>query len=553
MPRLEIELTSQQPDGTWTWRAAGARQPKGVVEATVVPGGAKVGDVLKAEAEIELDGINVKSLLTPRDPAKSGPEVLKLIGSQPPTEGVTTSLVERKGRDRGDRGDRGDRPPRRREDGPRSTGTRRDGPPRDRPRGPEGETRGRPRPEEGRSRPRTDSGGRTRPSDAQGEGRSPATTRPERRRPPRPETGGETRRPARERTPRFQPGRAHRDAALAALPEEQRPVAEQVLKGGVRAVREAVAAQKIDPGPMVTLAENLAPSLRAAEWRDRADAALADPSSLPLRELRAIVTSAADGARGEEAREIASKLKQTLATRLEAQGTEWTEGISTALEANRPLRALRQATRSPGPGTRLPAELASRLAQAAGSAMTSTTPPARWLDLLDVVVASPVSRSVRPEGIPDAADEELKTRARAAAGSVPALAPLLGMAIPPPPVRRPVPPKPKRQPPRPPKPAQPVEVATGSDPPAPTSELGGEPEPAPTVEAATESEPTAPPSELPSEPEVLTSHTDDFEPAAPGVPADVSETEQLDPLGIGGDHVDDTVFVEKLEQPGNDV
>ena len=29
--RIEVELTSQREDGTWTWRAAGARQPKGVV------------------------------------------------------------------------------------------------------------------------------------------------------------------------------------------------------------------------------------------------------------------------------------------------------------------------------------------------------------------------------------------------------------------------------------------------------------------------------------------------------------------------------------------
>ena len=29
--RLEIELTSTREDGTWTWRAAGAKVPKGVV------------------------------------------------------------------------------------------------------------------------------------------------------------------------------------------------------------------------------------------------------------------------------------------------------------------------------------------------------------------------------------------------------------------------------------------------------------------------------------------------------------------------------------------
>ncbi|MEY4373107.1 MAG: hypothetical protein RL219_1876, partial [Actinomycetota bacterium] len=47
--RIEIELTSTRPDGTWTWRAAGAREPKGVLSSDVLPSGAKVGDVLKVD------------------------------------------------------------------------------------------------------------------------------------------------------------------------------------------------------------------------------------------------------------------------------------------------------------------------------------------------------------------------------------------------------------------------------------------------------------------------------------------------------------------------
>lgn len=539
MPRLEIELTSERPDGTWTWRAAGARQPKGVVEGTVVPGGAKVGDVLRAEADIELDGINVTSLAPPKEAARSGPEVLKLVGSQAPVEGVTTSLVGRRGRDRDDRPPRGpredrprgprtDRPGGSRQEGERGPRQgRREGPPSDRVGNPGTDTRGRP--------PRPEGDRPTRPRRPDGEGRSPTpgASRPERdqRRPPRPEGVGREaaeRKPPRSRPPRFQPGRTHRDAALASLPEEQRPVAEQILKGGVRAVREALAAQKIDPGPLVTMAENLAPALRAAEWRDRAEEALKDLVAVPLRELRAIVTAAADAARGEGAREIAQKLKEALTSRMETQRTEWVDGISAALDANRPLRALRQASRPPVPAARLSAELATRLAQTASSAMTPTTPPARWLDLLDAVVASPVSRSVRPEGIPEAADDELKGRARAAAGSVPALAPLLGMKVPPPPVRRPAPAaaQPHRRPnqPRPHRPARPQPVA-------------------PVLAAA------ATPDETPDEP---------ADPApAETAPAPLSEPgsdpEQLDTLGVGRDHVDDPVLVEELEKSGDDV
>jgi hypothetical protein len=66
--------------------------------------------------------------------------------------------------------------------------------------------------------------------------------------------------------------------------------------------------------------------------------------------------------------------------------------------------------------------------------MTAELAPEEWLRLLDTVVASPVRRTVKPVGIPD--DEVAKQAARHAAGSVPALAKLLGLRIPPPPPRR---------------------------------------------------------------------------------------------------------------------
>ena len=53
MPRrIDIELTSSRPDGSWTWRAAGAREPKGVLDGSILPGGANVGDELKVEVDV---------------------------------------------------------------------------------------------------------------------------------------------------------------------------------------------------------------------------------------------------------------------------------------------------------------------------------------------------------------------------------------------------------------------------------------------------------------------------------------------------------------------
>ena len=64
--RIEVELTSQRDDGTWTWRAAGAKQPKGTLEGDVLYPGAGVGDVCRADADFEIDGIFITAVLPPK-------------------------------------------------------------------------------------------------------------------------------------------------------------------------------------------------------------------------------------------------------------------------------------------------------------------------------------------------------------------------------------------------------------------------------------------------------------------------------------------------------
>ena len=56
-----------------------------------------------------------------------------------------------------------------------------------------------------------------------------------------------------------------------------------------------------------------------------------------------------------------------------------------------------------------------------------------WLQILDAVVKSPVRRTVKPDGLPSTRETEaVLDAARHAAGSVPQLARLLGLPIPPP-------------------------------------------------------------------------------------------------------------------------
>lgn len=110
--RLEIELTSTRPDGTWTWRKAGAKLPKGELDGAKLPPGASVGDVLRADADIMVDGVDILAVLPPKAAKAPRHETLVVEGTRR-DEALVTTVLAPKGRgdrrDRGDRGDRGDR------------------------------------------------------------------------------------------------------------------------------------------------------------------------------------------------------------------------------------------------------------------------------------------------------------------------------------------------------------------------------------------------------------------------------------------------------------
>ncbi|MDQ2754642.1 MAG: hypothetical protein M3R71_03725, partial [Actinomycetota bacterium] len=130
--RIEIELTSAQGDGTWTWRAAGALKPRGVLDEKLLYEGAKVGDVVKAEADFEIEGIAIVAVSPPQTRKRAEPDRIEVLGpgraDGPP---VTTQLVGRTGGRSSDRRrDREDRP----RDRQPSRPPRSDGPRGDRPR-----------------------------------------------------------------------------------------------------------------------------------------------------------------------------------------------------------------------------------------------------------------------------------------------------------------------------------------------------------------------------------------------------------------------------------
>jgi len=418
--RIEVELTSRTDQDTWTWRAAGAKQPRGTVDASLVPEGSAQGTVLRAEIETTLDGSTVLALLPLKGKAARKVETIDVVGT--PQKGPDVNVVlagKPKGRRRDDRpeGDRG--------------GSRR---PSDR--GPRGDSAGGgprgPRPD----RPARGEGGPGRGESGPGRGGDARRDRPAR---PGSREGG--RRPA--------PSTTYRNAALATLPPEQLPVAEQLLRGGIPAVRQALEEQntrarsegrpEVTPGPLLSLAEQLLPVVTLANWKDRASVARSGGKEVPLRELRSIVASASTVTLDDEGREFLTALRASLDERVTALRQRWVERITVALDEGRVTDAVRASIRPPEPSTRLSAELAVRLAEAAGRSMSTEATPGDWLALLEVVVDSPVRRSVKPAGLPAGADEAVLAAARQASGYVPELAKLLGIPIPPPPgPRRPV-------------------------------------------------------------------------------------------------------------------
>ena len=369
--RIEIELTSKRGDGTWTWRAAGAREPKGVVESALIPEGAVVNGIVRAEVETDLDGTRVLSIA----PLKSKSEksnVLELLPAEKPFQAVTSQL---KKKDRDDKRGRRDK-------------------------------------------------------------KGPSSDRPSR---PRFETPPEV--PQRPKPKRLKAGRTHVDEVLAALPEAQRTIAEKVLQGGIPAVRAAVEEQnktavaqgqeKIPADGLTTMAEQLLPKLRVAEWLDRATAAQKIIDEIDLRDLRSVVVAANDPviARDETTRALASQMKTALANRQKTELDNWFADIRTSLEVGRIVRALRLSSQPPKAGVPFPPDLALQLAAATSASLTSDAFPDRWIAVLEAAAFSPVRTQVIPPKPAGKITEDLTKTVLRLGPLMPQIAGLYGVTV----------------------------------------------------------------------------------------------------------------------------
>jgi hypothetical protein len=387
--RIDIELTSNRGDGTWTWRAAGAKTPKGTLNGAILDAGAKTGDTLKVEAEFDLDGVEILSLVKTKEKSVRG-NILEILGSEKEFQPVTQKLAD-KSKDRKPKRD-GDRKPRR--DGDKR-------PPRE---GAEGEKSGDRRP------------------------RRPSFTAP-------PEL------PKRPAAKRLKPKRVHRAAVLDTLPVEQRGVAERALTGGIKAVRDAVKEQneqlKKEGKPLVpaegliSMAQELLPKLRVAEWLDKAEAAKADIELLDLRDLRQVVVGADDPmvVRDETTRALATELKAALKTRQEFEQTRWLEDIKSAIGVSRVIRALKISSEPPKAGQPFPADLGAQLAAAASASLSSETAPDRFSAVLEAIAFSPVRGQVKLAAVPPTPNEAMLSTVKRVAPLVPQIASMFGITV----------------------------------------------------------------------------------------------------------------------------
>ena len=423
--------------------------------------------MLKADVEADLDGMTVLRVSAGKG-ARTGLDRLEVLGTGQPFEPVTQTLAGRGGRrDDRDRGDRPDRPRRPRPDGD-GRGPARDGHDRP-PRGP-------------------------RPPRPEGGGPSGDTDRRERRdrpaRPPVPEL------PSRPKPKRLRAGRTHRNALLAALPDDHKVIAEQVLRAGVPGVRQALQEQnaqlkeagqpEIKPGGLLALAEELLPKVRVAEWLDRAEGAVHDLDELDLRDLRSVVAAGGDPVVAREAatHELAEQLKQGLARRQDSEHEQWLGDIVASLEVGRLVRALRLSSRPPKAGVRFPTELGQRLTEATVTSLGPDASGERWVAVLDALAYSPIRASVKVTA-PATPPDDVKAAVARLAGLLPEIATAFGLTPPPAGARGPRPPRPGSRPGA--KPAAPGAKRSVPPPPAAT------PRRPDTAPASVEGAPTDPP------------------------------------------------------------
>jgi len=247
--------------------------------------------------------------------------------------------------------------------------------------------------------------------------------------------------PQRPKPKRLRPGKVNRNAVLAGLSDQQRPIAELALQGmaavrsRLRTENERLTAEGREPMPEATvlaLAEQLLPRLRVAEWTDRAEAALAQLDDLDLRDLRSVVAASDDPivARDDASRDLASRLRDALRMKQEQELQLWFGDVDSALAIGRVIRALRLSSQPPKAGVVFPADIAKRLVDSTNATLTPVETAERWIAVLEAAAFSPIRSLIVPMGLPAVVTDELRATVTRLAPALPQIAALFGIEVP---------------------------------------------------------------------------------------------------------------------------
>lgn len=385
--RMDIEVTSTRPDGSFTWRQAGAKAPRGSGAAELLPAGSKVGDVLRADIETDMDG-SVVLAITPVVKRERNVTLLEVTGSGAEFKAVTEVSTNKRSRPARDKSAR-------------------------------------------------DKGGRRDRRDNTSPSASNGAARPPRREfsPPPPEL------PKRPAAARLRPGNAHRQAVLEALKPEERVLAEKALQGGIGAVRKAVKTQnerlkkdgkpEINANGLVDLVVELLPRLRVAEWRDSVDAVEKIIDTVALGDLRAIVAKSNDPTllKDSSLNEKRDMLRGALERRQTVEMQNWLDDLRNAVQVGRIVAALKIAAKPPKAGTPPPDDLRPQLIDLTLEQLTAQASSERWAIVLEALAFAPIHNEVVPTALPVKVTPELTATVQRLAPALPRIAALFGVTV----------------------------------------------------------------------------------------------------------------------------
>jgi hypothetical protein len=387
--KLEIELTSVRPDGFFTWRAKGAKNPKGIVSAQMF-NSAKVGDTFKVEVEYLLDGVQITSVLSERERNPLGNDLELFLGKS--SEKAQSKKIAFK-----------------------------------RPAKPQKKAYKKP----GKAGPKQDL----------------QAKRVNRQRPPQKVSKDQPDNDRvfykREPTKQSHFGRHVKDL-YDSLDLARQAILQRLLRGGLAGVRLAIekqnrqAREKGEPElleePVLKIAEELLPQLKRAQFLDQAKEIM-ESKSKDLKKISRVINSAV--ILEESDKEVLTALREYFEHVLKDAEEAYLREINELLDVNKTEEALIKSSNPPYRTLKFPVALSEKLAQACLTQLNQLLDnPDKWLNFLQKVSLSPVKRLVRPQQVPVFQDPSQQKMAVALSSQIPNLVKLLGLKIPPPPVRK---------------------------------------------------------------------------------------------------------------------